>query len=43
MSQEKNRSTFAPLGLFCGEEDLLSAPAQRRWLAALMIVGLCSA
>ena len=40
MSQEKNLATFAPLDLFCGEENLLSAQAQRRWLLALVIVGL---
>ena len=40
MPQEKNRPTFAPLDLFRGEENLLSAQAQRRWLLALMIVGL---
>ena len=40
MSQEKNLATLAPLDLFRGEENLLSARAQRRWLLALMIVGL---
>ena len=42
MSQEKNCPTFAPLDLFRGEENLLSAQAQRRWLLALMIVGLAA-
>ncbi|MGO9113626.1 MAG: ArnT family glycosyltransferase [Thermoguttaceae bacterium] len=40
MPQEKNRPTFAPLDPFPGEENLLSPQAQRRWLLALMIVGL---
>lgn len=40
MSQAKHHPTLAPLDLFRGEEDLLSAQAQRRWLLALMIVGL---
>jgi len=40
MSNEKNRSISAPLGLFCGEENLLSPLAQRRWLLTLMIFGV---
>ena len=40
MPQEKNRSAFAPLDLFHGEENLLSADAQHRWLLALMILGV---
>ena len=40
MSQEKNHATFAPLDPFPGEENLLSAQAQRRRLLALFIVGL---
>jgi hypothetical protein len=40
MPQEKNCPTFAPLDLFRGEENLLSPRAQRRWLLALMILGL---
>ena len=35
MPQEKSRPTFAPLDPFRGEENLLSAQAQRRWLLAL--------
>ncbi len=40
MSQENNRPTFAPLNRLPGEERLLSAQAQRRWLLALMVVGV---
>jgi len=40
MSEEKNGPNLAPLGLFYGEDNLLSAPAQRRWLLALLIVGV---
>jgi len=40
VSQEKDCLTFAPLDLFCGEENLLLPQAQRRWLLALMILGL---
>ena len=40
MPQEKNRSAFAPLDLFHGEENLLSADAQHRWLLALMLLGV---
>ncbi len=40
MSQEKNCPAFASLDRFRGEENLLSPQAQRRWLLALMILGL---
>ena len=40
MPHKENRPTFAPLALFRGEEKLLSPQAQRRWLLALMIVGI---
>ena len=40
MPQAKNRPPFAPLDRFPGEENLLSAQAQRRWLLALMIAGV---
>ena len=40
MPQEKNRPAFAPLDLFQGEENLLSAQAQRRWLLALTLLGV---
>ncbi len=40
MPEEKKAPTFAPLDLFRGEEKLLSAQAQRRWLLALMTVGV---
>ncbi len=40
MSQEQNRPTFIPLDPFPGEENLLSARARRRWLLALLVVGL---
>ena len=40
MPQANNRPTFAPLDPFRGEEHLLSAQAQQRWLWALMIAGL---
>ena len=40
MRQEKNRPALAPLDLFPGEENLLSAQAQRRWLLALLILGV---
>jgi hypothetical protein len=40
MAQKQNPSVLAPLDLFRGEETLLSPQAQRRWLLALMIVGI---
>ena len=40
MPQETNRPAFAPLDPFEGEEKLLSVQAQRRWLLALMLVGV---
>jgi hypothetical protein len=40
MTHEPPRPTFAPLDLFPGEDDLLSPLAQRRWLLALMILGV---
>ena len=40
MSQKPNCPALAPLDLFRGEEELLSSQVQRRWLLALMIVGL---
>ena len=40
MPAQKPYPTFTPLDPFCGEERLLSAQAQRRWLLTLMIVGV---
>ena len=40
MSPENHRPAFAPLACFTHEDGLLSAQAQRRWLLALMILGL---
>ena len=40
MAQDETPPILAPLEAFVGEEALLSAQAQRRWLLALMIVGL---
>jgi hypothetical protein len=40
MSSEQACTAFAPLARFRGEEGLLSPQAQRRWLLALLILGV---
>ena len=40
MSQVNSRPAFAPLECFAGEDRLLSPQAQKRWLLALMCLGL---
>ena len=40
VSQDNACTSFAPVDRFAGEENLLSARAERQWLLALMLIGL---
>ncbi len=40
MPQAPDRATLAPVGPFQDEDNLLASQAQRRWLLALMIIGV---